>query len=405
MPSWAPFELIAALRFLREGRMQTVLIIGGVAIGVSVVVFMSVLLAGMQANIINRSLSAQAHIVILPPEEVARPLRGPHEAAIIQRPSQRVRSIDQWLTVRAQIEHMPGVTAVAAEASGPALVVRGDASRSVNAIGIEPAAFFRIIDLPGKLVAGSLDLSSQDVVIGTELGHDLGVGVGDKLRISSSHGDPQVLTVRGIVDLGSKGANQRNIYVLMRAGQTLQGLIGGISSLDVDVSDIYAAERIAQAITAGTGLEADSWIHTNAQFFVALNAQTIANTAIRFFVALSVAFGIASVLVVSVVQRSKEIGIMRAMGGSRGQIMRLFLAQGAILGFLGSLAGSAMAWLFLAAWLQLARNADGTPLFALRLSPSLFILAAVMATVTGVAAAIMPARRAARLDPVVAIRG
>jgi lipoprotein-releasing system permease protein len=404
MPSWSPFELIAAIRFLREGRMQTLLIVGGVAIGVAVIVFMSVLLAGLQANIINRTLSAQAHIVVLPPEEVARRLLE-HEAATVQKPSQRVRSIDQWLSVRDQIGRTPGVMAVAAEASGPALVVRGDASRSVSAIGIEPDAFFRIIPLPDKLVSGSLALSSQDIVIGTELAKDLGVQLGDKLRVSSGLGNAQVLTIRGIVDLGSKGANERNVYVLMRTGQTLQGLIGGVSAMDVDVGDVYAAERIAQAITAATGLEADSWIHTNAQFVTAINAQTIANRSIRFFVALSVAFGIASVLVVSVVQRSKEIGILRAMGGTRGQILRVFLAQGAILGFLGSLAGCALACLFLVGWTHIARNPDGTPLFVTVWRLSLFVWSAALATVTGIIAAIMPARRASGLDPVEAIRG
>jgi lipoprotein-releasing system permease protein len=396
--------LIAAIRFLREGRMQTLLIIGGVAIGVAVIVFMSVLLAGLQANIINRTLSAQAHIVVLPPEEVARPLRE-REAAIVQKPSQRIRSIDQWLSVRDQIARIPGVVAIAAEASGPALVVRGDASRSVSAIGIEPEAFFRIIPLPDKLVSGSLAISSQDVVIGTELAKDLGVQLGDKLRVSSGLGNAQVLTIRGIVDLGSKGANQRNIYVLMRTGQTLQGLIGGVSAMDVDVGDVYTAETVARAITAATGLEADSWIYTNAQFVMAINAQTIANRSIRFFVGLSVAFGIASVLVVSVVQRSKEIGILRAMGGTRGQILRVFLAQGAILGFLGSLAGCGLAVLFLIGWTHIARNADGTPLFVTVWRVSLFLWSAALATVTGIAAAIMPARRAARLDPVEAIRG
>jgi lipoprotein-releasing system permease protein len=364
-----------------------------------------VLLAGLQANIIHRTLSAQAHIVVLPPEEIARPLRAGGEAATVQRPSQRVRSIDQWIGVRNQLEQMPGVVAVSPEASGPALVVRGDASRSVNAAGIEPDSFFRIVPLPDKLVAGSAELSSQDILIGAELAHDLGVGLGDKLRVSSNLGAPQVLTIRGILDLGAKAANERNVYVLMRTGQTFQGLTGGVSSIDVDVADIYAAERIAKAITARTGLEADSWIYTNAQFVVALNAQTISNTAIRFFVGLSVAFGIASVLVVSVVQRSKEIGILRAMGGSRGQVLRVFLAQGAIVGFLGSLVGCGLAAVFLVAWTQIARNADGTPLFAVAWQVSLFVWAAAMATGVGVAAAITPARRAARLDPVEAIRG
>ena len=104
----------------------------------------------------------------------------------------------------------------------------------------------------------------------------------------------------------------------LHTAQTLLGLTGGVTTIDVTVRDVYAAEDIAQMITAATGVEADSWIKTNADFFSFINSQNMSNAAIRIFVSLSVAFGIASVLVVSVVQRSKEIGILRAMGASRG---------------------------------------------------------------------------------------
>jgi lipoprotein-releasing system permease protein len=191
----------------------------------------------------------------------------------------------------------------------------------------------------------------------------------------------------------------------LRTAQSLLGLPGGVSVLDVTVRDVYAAEAIAKRITAATGVQADSWIKTNEQFFSAVSAQTTANTAIRFFVALSVAFGIASVLVVSVVQKSREIGILRAMGISRGQVLRLFLLQGGLLGLGGALAGSALGAVALVAWQRWARNADGTPLFALSFEPQLFAAALGLATLTGLVAAVAPARRAAHLDPVVAIRG
>jgi lipoprotein-releasing system permease protein len=126
---------------------------------------------------------------------------------------------------------------------------------------------------------------------------------------------------------------------------------------------------------------------------------------IRIFVALSVAAGIASVLVVSVVQRQKEVGILRAMGGSRGQIMRIFLIQGAVVGLLGSLMGSTLALGLLSVWKLIAKNPDGTPMFVIEMSPSLFFWSALIAMLTGLLAAATPAIRAARLDPVVAIRG
>lgn len=165
------------------------------------------------------------------------------------------------------------------------------------------------------------------------------------------------------------------------------------------------AEVIAQSIANETGLDALSWIATNNQLFVALNAQTFSSAMIRVFVALSVAAGIASVLVVSVVQRSKDVGILRAMGGSRGQILRVFLIQGAVVGLLGSIIGSLLATGLMAAWRSVARNPDGTPMFALTVDPHLYVWAALIATLTGLLAAVTPAIRAARLEPVVAIRG
>ena len=105
------------------------------------------------------------------------------------------------------------------------------------------------------------------------------------------------------------------------------------------------------------------------------------------------------------IQRSKDIGILRAMGTSRSQILRVFLIQGGMLGFAGSLVGSSLGAAALVAWHASARQVDGSELFPLLLDPSLFVVSAVLATVTGVAAGMAPALRAARLDPVEAIRG
>ncbi len=181
--------------------------------------------------------------------------------------------------------------------------------------------------------------------------------------------------------------------------------IGGVTSLEVNLTLPFNAEIVAQAIQQQTGLEAESWISSNAQFFSALAAQSMSNTIIRFFVGLTAALGIASVLVVSVVQKSKEIGILRATGSSRQQILRVFLLQGALMGLVGSLLGAGLGWLFLNAWRSIAKNADGTPLFAINFDPMLLVYAAVGATVVGTLAALFPALQAARLDPAVAIRG
>jgi lipoprotein-releasing system permease protein len=409
MNRWAPFEWITALRFLKEGRMQTAFIITAVGIGVAVIVFMSAMLSSLQANFLKRVLTSQPHIQLIPPDEVARPLRrsanGQLIAASVQRPVQRIRSIDQWQRIKAQLSTWPQITNVAPTMSGSALAVRGDASRSISLTGIDPDVYFKIVRIPDYIVAGHPRLLSEDILIGTELAKELGVTVGEKINISSAAGATRVLMISGIFDLGSKGPNQRSTFVSLRTAQALLNLVGGVTSVDLTVVDIYAAESIAQSVQAATGIEADSWIKTNAQFFTAVNAQQTSNTLIRVFVGLSVAFGIASVLVVSVIQRSKDIGILRAMGTSQGQVLRVFLLQGGLLGFLGSLIGATAGSLALVFWHGYLRQPDGSELFPLILEPSLFINAVLLAAFTGVAAAAVPALRAAKLDPVVAIRG
>ena len=405
---WLPFAWVVAFRFLKEGRIQTAFIITGISIGVAVIVFMSALLTGMQANFVNRVLTGQAHVQLVVHKEFVRPLfseRDVHESPTLQMPLQRFKSIDQWQSVAVEVARIPEVNVVSPAISGAALITRGEASRSVSVVGMIPELYFKIIPLPEKMVHGQALITSESILIGTELAADMGVGIGDKLRISTGNGSVNTLNVTGIFDLGNKGANSRNTFVAFRTAQSMFGLIGGISVLDLTMHDVYMAEIVARQIERQTGLQADSWIKTNEQFFTAVNAQTTANTAIRLFVALSVGFGIASVLVVSVVQRSREIGILRAMGITRGQVLRVFLLQGGLLGFAGALVGACLGGGALLLWQKFQLNADGTVMFALSFDTQLLVQTLVLATLTGLLAAFAPALRAARLDPVVAIRG
>ena len=408
MNSWLPFEWIAASRFLREGRLQTIFIVLGVSIGVAVIVFMSAALAGQQANVIRRVLSSQAHIVLLPPQEVARPLRdapGVAEAAMVQKPYQRLRSIDQWQRIVATIGRMRIVTAVSPMASGPMLAVRGEATRAVTVSGVDAGALLQDRPAAGEDRRGSPRASTPRTS-------------------SSARSSPTISASRSATSCASSERRRgrdahhyRHRRPRVQERQPAQCLRRaahrpGAARPDrrrhqhrPDGADIYAAEVIAQAIGVATGVEADSWIRTNSQLYIAINAQIVANTSIRFFVGLAVAFGIASVLFVSVVQKSKEIGILRAMGASQGQIMRVFLLQGGLLGLAGSLVGSGVGAAALILWQSYARSPDGTPLFPLVLNPGLFVGSTILATITGVLAALAPALRGARLDPVVAIRG
>ncbi|HQS59444.1 MAG: hypothetical protein B7Y56_09905 [Gallionellales bacterium 35-53-114] len=409
MNSFIPFEWIAAIRFLREGRLQTVFIISGVAIGVGVIVFMSALLSGLQANLFYRLLSSQPHIVLERPKQQVTQLRvaepGQQLLAAVQKPPQRVSSVDQWQKVRDRMRLRKDVLAVSPTVTGPAFVVKGSSNQAISLTGIDVDQYLKIVPLHEKLVSGSYRLTNNDIMIGTQLAEDMGMQLGDKLRVATAAGASRTLTIVGIFDFGNRSANQRTVFVLLSTAQNLLNLVGGVTSIDMTVTDPYAAEKIALSIANETGLNALSWIATNSQFFQGMNAQNMSSMLIRLFVGLSVAAGIASVLVVSVVQRQKDIGILRAMGGSRGQVMRVFLIQGAVVGLLGSLLGSAFGFLLLTAWRIGARNPDGTSIFEITPDPKLFMYATLIATLTGLVAAVTPAIRAARLDPVVAIRG
>ena len=403
-----PFEWIAAVRFLREGRLQTMFIILGIAIGVAVIVFMSALLSGLQVNFLSRVLTGSAQIELLPPEQIARSLRGGAgeiEDARVQRPAQRIVSIDQWQKIRQRTLMLPGILVAAPTMSGSALAVRGDASRAISITGVETDSYFRIIRMPDYIVQGKPTLASDEIMIGTQLADDLGATLGDKLNVQSATGTTAVLRISGLFDLGNKGANSRNGYVLLRTAQSLMGRAGAVTTIELKIADIYTAETLARQIAATNPVRAESWIATNAQFFTAVNAQKSSNTLIRLFVALSVAFGIAAVLVVSVIQRSKDIGILRAMGTTRGQILRVFLIQGGLLGLIGAVIGGSVGIAGLVWYHSLVRQADGTALFPLVLDRQLFIVTLVLAPLTGLLAATAPALRAARLNPVDAIRG
>ncbi|MBD3893027.1 MAG: ABC transporter permease [Hydrogenophaga sp.] len=403
-----PFELLLALRFLREGRMQSALILAGVTGGVAVTIFLTQLINQLQSGIIDRVMGAQAHVVLRPLEEatlrVPAPPDGPALAALVQPREQRLRSLDQWERVAAQVAATPQVLAVSPVVSGPAFAASGAASRSVALLGVLPDAYRRVVQMDDKMLHARFDVSGNRALIGVELARELGLGVGDRLRLSSASGRSETLLVGGLFDMGNRELNRRWVFVTLRLGQTLLDLPGGVTHIDVRVRDLFGADAVANVLRAQTGLTVESWMQTNAGLLNALSNQSVSNNLIRSFVVLIVALGIASVLVVSVVQKQREIGILRAMGAGRRRVMAIFLLQGGLVGLVGSVLGTALAFSLLQVFSRIFKSPDGSALFAPMLDPLLVLLAALLACVVGLLAAVIPARSAARMDPVQAIR-
>lgn len=394
-------DWLIAIGFLREGRSQSLMIIGGVAIGVAVIVFISALIQGLQANLIERTLGTQAHISLHAPQQVNQIVTQPNVVQMIyeDKRAQRLRSINNWQQVIQQLDQMSMLKAVSPMVSGPALVKRGDAIQSVAIMGVDLARYQRIVPLQDYLTQGQVRLKADDVLIGSEMAKDLGVRVGSKIRLDNGLNVNAVMNVAGIFELGVRELDSRYMYVDLKRAQSLLNLPGGVTVIDLRIDDIFAAEDVAAQMNRLTGLKADSWIGSNAQLMNAISAQSLSTNMIIVFVGISVAFAIASVLSISVVQRTREIGILRATGASREQILVIFLIQGAVFGLLGSILGIltsyALVWSF---------NQFGPGLFYIPISPSLIASALLLATFSGLIAAAIPARRAARLDPVEAIR-
>jgi lipoprotein-releasing system permease protein len=428
------FAFTVAWRFLREGRFQTLLIIVGVAAGVGVVTYISALIQGLQGNTIERTLGTQPHLTIKPREErtaaalspgAALPAAGgvaagaaPGTIARDTQPrAQRLRTLDDWRAIEAEMARLPGVVAVTSIVGGAALAQRGEASRAITLLGIDLEGYDRIVALRTRIVEGEARVAPGEALIGRQLAEDLGVAVGDRLVVRTGSGGVaatglaaapgvggETFKITGLFDLGSRDLNRRFVYVTQTSAQSLLGIPGGMTNTYGRVADLFGAAELAALLRARTGLEVESWMDSNAQLLSALQAQSISTGLIRIFTSIVVMLGIASVLVVSVVQKSKEIGILRAMGATRWQMTQVFLLQGAIVGWIGSLLGVGLAQAMLWGFSNFAKGSDGKPLFVVGLPPDLALTVALVATAAGVLAAVAPARRAARLDPAQAIR-
>ena len=401
------FEWRVAVRFLTEGRFQSLLIIVGVAAGVAVVAYISALITGLQRNTLEKTLGAQAHVSVSPLDERVTPALPPQAGTVrwsdTQARAQRLQTITNWQAIATLLAQRPGVAAVSPMTSGAALAQRGEATRAIALSGVELSRYDRIVNLRSKLVAGQLTLSPGEAIIGQTLAEDLGVRVGDRITVVINE-RRETVRLTGLVDLGIKDLNRRMVLVPLRSAQTLLNLPGGVTQIDLRLDDVWTAQTLAQGLARELPNKVESWQEANAQLVSALRAQSVSTAVIRTVVMLVVVLGIASVLVVSVVQKQREIGILRAMGTTRGQILRVFLLQGVLVAALGSLLGVLLAVGLIAGFTAFVKGSDGLPLFAITLPPAMALQVVLVTSVAGVLAAVAPARRAAYMDPAQAIR-
>lgn len=398
-----PFEFTIALRYIRSGRLQTLLIFSGVAVGIVVFTFMAALINGLAVSLTNNVIGNLAHVRLEPPPReprvLARPERGVAYAAI-QRGNESRQRITGWRGVVEIAERMPGVTAVAASVSGSGFIQRGEQILPVSVTGYESGKESAMIDLADGILAGSALLGPGDVLIGVTIAEKLGVTTGQRLRVRSDRGRERALLISGIFDVRSASVNERLAFTDLGTAQSLFDDVGSVSRIEVKLSDVFAAPEIAERLRGATGLDAIDWIAENARLQDALSAQGSTGSLVKFFSVLLIIIAVASQLLLSAMRRRAEIGIMRSMGISRASVTWVFLLQGLFIGLFGSALGAALGYGFANVLATVTLRPDGTQ--GLPIDPALgeYGLAVAIATVASTLAAILPARMASKTDPV-----
>jgi lipoprotein-releasing system permease protein len=395
-----PFELRIALRYLLSSRLQTILILGGVAVGILAYTFMAALINGLAVRIVDDVIGTIAHVRLEPLEATPQPVPGAVRSLAVVLPSaDRRAKITAWRPLVDALRREPGIIAVAPQAVGGGSARRGERLVAIRIVGSLPGPDSSIADIGDSLVAGSLASGTDDAVIGVRLAEELGVRLGQRLRVASDRGRERTLTIRGIFDIGNAGLDGGVVFVGLATAQSLLELEGAVSRIELELTDYNDAPRFARLLSARTGLEATDWISENRRIQEGLRAQGTTGSLIKVFSLMTIVIGVASVLLLAAVRRRAEIGILRSFGVSTAAISRIFLLQGSLIGLLGSLLGSAGGWAFCTTIVLATRRGDGSP--ALPVDPALgeYGTAILLATVASTLAAIFPARAAAQTDP------
>lgn len=396
-----PYEAHIALRFLVKGKGQTFLLLTGIAVGVAVQFFLSSLIGGLQVSLIDRTVGAAPHIFVLPQDSIPESLPAREGQAVDSRrvPFLEGREILSWQTYVDFLKTSPDVEAASPSASGQGFIERGGGSTSVALKGILSDEGAKVYRLDRNLVAGRGELAGDATIIGLDVAERLRLSPGDRFFVRNSAGAGDFFTVTGIADLGSSQANAVVFLSLDRARSFLG--LNGVSAIEVKVRDVFRAEAVAAGFRREfSRVKFESWQERNSELLTALRSQSSSSGVIQFFVLFAISLGIASVLGIAAVQKSRQLGILKAMGVDNRGASRIFLLQGLTLGLTGSILGIGLGYAIGTAFLKFAGTGD----FGLQLEAFNLVTPAVLAVLGSGLASLIPARRAARLSPIEVIR-
>jgi lipoprotein-releasing system permease protein len=412
------FEISLAYRHLRSGGSQTWLTVAAVAIAVTVIVFIECLLTGVQGRILGDLLGSLPHVTIKPPDPKPVPLASvptkvaPDGALLTTTEQKQVQQrvqIANYKELEIMLAQYPSVDVIASSVRGNAFLIRGAKRLGVVVSGGNPPALEKIVSLQEDMIQGTwLGIGQNDIVLGWRLADEAGVRYGDRVRLESSQGVSANYRVAGIFDTGNNAVDSGQVFMNLPTSQSLFATNQEVSSILIRLSDPFQANTVTDMITSTLPYKVESWMREQAFIVNAFQSQNSTRIMIIGFALLASAFGIASVLIVSVIQKSKQIGILKSMGARDDQILMVFTLEGLFISLLGAILGCGLGFVILKLLEgipQVARSGKVDRLFSIVYDPEIFLRACLAAILATLIAAWLPARRAARMNPVEVIRG
>lgn len=378
-----------ALRFLKSSKGQTTLIVLGIAIGVSVQIFIGSLINGLQKSLVDKTVGSSSQITVEPATD----------GEFIQESNEKMVAIKN-----ANPDEINNLVAVI---QGPVILKTSDNSTTILLRGFNWDDAQGIYKIQDRLIDGTLGVGTNEIVIGQELGEKLKVTTGDTIEMITPTGVKNSFLVTGIFDLQVKSLNESWILTNLDTTKTFLETGDGVSRIEMQVSDVFKADLVASQVENAlndTNLTVTNWKIDNAALLSGLSGQTASSLMIQVFVMISVVLGIASVLAISVVQKSRQIGILKAMGMRNPSASLVFLFQGILLGILGAIAGVmlgiGLSWSFA----TFVINADGSSVVPLFIDWYFIGISAGIAVLASTLASLIPAIRVSKLDPMEVIK-
>lgn len=412
------FSLSVAIRHLLYYKGQTLLTMGVVAVSVTLIIFLGALIGGLQKRLISSVTGAIPHVVVRQPErepvaawEVAAAADGTLYLGERVKLQQQKRKIEDWQTWEQRMPSLSdNIRAVSPVVEGQAFVNRNEKRKAVSVVGMFPEKHNDVVDVQSKLVRGRFfGLNGGEAVIGFKLADEFAVDLGDKLRVVSPEGNVATYTVAGIFDTGFSAVDSATVFVPLRDAQSLFGVGNAVTTIGLKLNRIFEAKDLAQQIALQVPYETRSWMEDNQQLLSGLRAQSQSSNLILVFTTIAAGFGIASIMITSVVTRLREIGILKAIGATNRQILQIFAIEGTLLAFFGAIAGAiqgvALSLALYSIRTQVSETGRAAEVFPFDLTPDLVVRAIVIAVLVGLAASWYPAWRAARVNAIEVIRG